>query len=149
VWGSSPLLGLSAATLYRSPMAKGRRKSHTLKEAQPKYSAVLLEFAEPLLATAPPNMSARQMQSALSIAVTVWNAVLMDAEAEGGSFVAEVRKRMRELPAVQPLVEILIRRRERLFAEHRWFVGAYDVSPGLPGLGGFTVRVEARGEAMP
>jgi hypothetical protein len=130
-------------------MAKARRKPRPPKDAQPKYSAVLLEFAEPLLATAPPNMSARQMQNALSIAATVWNAVLMDAQREGGTFVAELRERMRELPAVQPLVEILIRRREGLFAQHKWFVGSYNVVPGLAGLGGFTVRVEARGEPMP
>jgi len=89
------------------------------------------------------------MQNALSIAATVWNAVLMDAQPEGGSFVAELRQRMRALPAVQPLIEILIRRRESLFAQHKWFVGAYDVVPDQAGLGGFTVRVEARGEPMP
>lgn len=106
-----------------------------------KISETFLSFAEPLLQDLPAEGLVRHVESALSVAYTVWNAVIL-ADALGEErYLADARHRMRIDPAALVLVETLISRKRALFGDDARLIGTYEVRRTADG---FNVRADAR-----
>ena len=93
-----------------------------------KISATFLEFAEPLLAPLGADASVQQMEGALQIAFTVWNAVVYDAVQRGDHWVSQVRRLAKDAPdpGVLMLVEQMIARKRHLFGDDQRLIGKYE-----------------------
>ncbi len=113
---------------------------------EPKVSATLLEFVEPLflMPSGPPR---GKFSDILEIAVMVWNAVTFD-DHQGTNFVPDLRSRLQLIDdpngraLMLALVDDLIERKRTEFAHHIWAVGDWEIF--LQPDGEPRVRVEAR-----
>jgi len=127
--------------MYDLDFARERRDDRAVE--QPKVSATLLAFLEPLFLILPPN----KVNDVMNIAVLVWNSVVLD-DHRGTSYVTQTRSRLHLIPDtlgrefMLDLVDELIDRKRREFAEHVWLVGewAFFEQAGS----GPRLRVEAR-----
>ena len=98
---------------------------------EPKVSAVILDFVEPLFFTTfgPPPEKFEQI---LRLAVFVWNAVITD-DLEGTDFLSQARALLqpiedpRERRLMLGLVDHFEARKRREFAQHKWLVGHDEI----------------------
>jgi hypothetical protein len=95
-------------------------------------SAVLLDFAEPVLRTVPHDSSPKAVDSMLGMAWTVWNCVALD-DTKGGSSLAEARARLERLPpatgsVLLPLFDELVERKRAVFGDDRRLFGELKVT---------------------
>lgn len=110
---------------------------------EPKVSAVILDFVEPLffMPSGPPP---DKFEEILKIAVLVWNTVIID-DYEGTDYLTQTRAQFRptDNPGERHILLFLLdhfeARKRRDFAEHKWLVGGYQILQNECRL-----RVEAR-----
>ena len=91
-----------------------------------KISEALLEFAAPVLSLFEGEPSPTGIRPAFIVAITVWNAVILDESEEGTNFVEDARDRLgtgRELD----LFDALVRRKRTDFASDRRLIGDFEV----------------------
>jgi hypothetical protein len=101
-------------------------RSRTRQEFSPrKISETFLDFAEPLLAPLGAEAAEAEMEQALQIAFTVWNAVVFDAADRSSRWVDRVRGLTDHDPRIRALVEQLISRKQRLFGDDQRLIGEY------------------------
>ena len=84
--------------------AKTREKLPTRK-----ISETFLDFAEPLLTPLGAEAAEHEMEEALQIAFTVWNAVVFDAVDCSSRWVDQLRDLAGHDPDIRPLIEQLVR----------------------------------------
>lgn len=117
-------------------------RARTGKKSSPrKISETFLEFAEPLWVPLGAEVADHELEQALMIAFTVWNSVVFDAAEGGQSHVSQLRKLADQEPGVRMLVELLITRKQSLYAEDRRLVGDYRLHRRQ---GELRLRAEAR-----
>lgn len=92
-----------------------------------KISETFLDFAKPLLEPLGANAVEAEMEPMLQIAFTVWNAVVFDAADGSGRWVSQVRGLLNKDPRARALVEQLISRKQRLFADDHRAIGEYQL----------------------
>lgn len=92
-----------------------------------KISATLLAFAEPLLGSAPESLTWEEVEGALTLAWTVWNAAVMDATRENPQFLAEMRKLVAQEYPIAQMVEGLITRKQTQFGHNLRLLGEYRI----------------------
>ena len=103
-------------------------ESQLTKYPDKKISETFLQFAEPLLIGAPPSATEHQVEEALKVAFTVWNAVVYkDANGET-RFLDMLRESMASEPQLAAVVEQLIVRKRSLFADDYRVVGQYKLT---------------------
>ncbi len=105
---------------------------------------ILLKFAQPLLDTAPDGVSAEQLQGALNLAATVWDAVVTDDAIGVGVEISLQRvldDTSQQTPKMVPLLGSLANRKRRLFPDSDFLIGGIEVVEAEGG--GFTIRAEA------
>ncbi len=102
------------------PRAKTKEKSSTRK-----ISETFLDFAAPLLAPLSADATEKEMEGALKIAFTVWNAVVFDAVNRSNRWLDQVRDLAGHDPRVQAIVEELIARKQSLFGNDHRLIGEY------------------------
>jgi hypothetical protein len=90
-----------------------------------KISETFLDFAEPLLAPLGAEATEAEMEQALQIAFTVWNAVVFDAADRSGRWVGQVRTFADRDPRIRAIVDQLISRKQRLFGDDHRLIGEY------------------------
>ncbi len=95
------------------------------------HGALFADFAEPVLRMTEGGRRAEK-QRALEVAVTVWNAVVLeDAGVQPGAvdavFAALARLRDEERAMVQAVVETLVARKRSAFAQTRWMVSRCEL----------------------
>ena len=119
-------------------MARARAKE---QGAPRKISETFLEFVAPLLDALGPEATADQMENALKIGFTTWNAVVYDAVNVNSRFVDQLRDLTGHDPAVGAFVEQLIVRKRRLFRDDLRLIGHYQLYRDR---GEIRLRAEAR-----
>src|SRR5690242_2647503 len=98
----------------------------------------LQEFAVPIIQELPADAELKQLKNALTIAITIWNAVVLDDLGAGHDFVKQARQPLEELPEpgrtnLLATFETLVERKRRLFRDDLRAVGKWDVSRGPGG----------------
>ena len=106
-----------------------------------KISETFLDFAAPLLAPLGADATEQEIENALKIAFTVWNAVVFDAVNRSNRWVAQVRELVSHDPHIRELVEQLVARKQSLFGNDHRLVGEYRLYRHQ---GELRLRAEAR-----
>jgi hypothetical protein len=124
----------------RRPQQRGVSSSSSLR----KISDTLVDFAQPMLELAPPDATAADIEQRLRIVVLLWNAVVIDEADPSQDFLSGIRRTVGQapFPGVPSLIELLIERKQRDFADDRRLIGHFSVRSDPDG--GFTIRAEAR-----
>jgi hypothetical protein len=138
--------GKGAGSRIRKNRGDTEPRSHGMPRGVPdrKISETLLDFASPLLELVGDDASAEQVHELLMIAVTVWNAMVMEEWGHGQHFLDQVRAQLKD-PRVGPLgalVEVLIERRRERFAHDLRAIGHFEVRPDP--VDRFRIYAEAR-----
>jgi hypothetical protein len=98
------------------------------KTATPKkISETLLEFVAPLTSILGPTATEAELEQALQIGYTVWNAVVFDALEPGGQHVDEVLRLTARQEPVRQLIEYLIDHKRRHFKNDLRLIGDYQL----------------------
>ena len=122
------------------------RPKSRIKIPDRKISEVFLEFAEPLLIPLGPSATEHEMNQALEIAFTVWNAVVYETANDD----THCLKMLQDLTAGQPeavaLVNHLIDRKLHQFGDDHRFVGNFKLTIQD---GELKLRAEARDPTVP
>ena len=120
------------------------RRDHLAVE-QPKVSATLLAFVEPLFLK-PYGPPPERFAEILKIAVLVWNAVVLD-DHRGTAYLSQTRSRLRLIQDPRPrefmlaLADDFADRKRAEFSERVWLVGDWKI---IDQPGGFRLQVDAR-----
>jgi hypothetical protein len=104
-------------------MARPRTRG---KFSNRKISETFLDFAAPLLDPLGAEATEHEMENALKIAFTVWNAVVFDAVRRSSRWVDQVRGLAGHDPHVRAIIEQLIARKQNLFGNDHRLVGEYQ-----------------------
>ena len=86
-----------------------------------KISETLLDYARPLLEQVDEQTTQSLLEDGLKLAVTIWNAAVLEETTGADHYLAEIRERIR-LSGIRPAidtVDALIKRRRRVFAHPR------------------------------
>jgi hypothetical protein len=106
-------------------MARARSRK---KFANRKISETFLDFAAPLLDPLGAEVTEHEMENALQIAFTVWNAMVFDAVDRSSRWVDRLRNYLDgQDPRVQAFVEQLITRKKSLFGHDCRLIGEYQI----------------------
>jgi hypothetical protein len=120
--------------------------------ARGKISVRLVEFAQPLIddviAEQGPELTEEQLRNALMIAVTIWNAQVMEQIGKGSRYINEARRLLSSVPGPADgaaFIQGLIDRKIELFRDDLRYIGNVEVyrSPA----GELRVMAEARLDA--
>ena len=93
-----------------------------------KISETFLEFAEPLLVPLGPRATEQEMNSALQIAFTVWNAVVYETVNDDTHYLDMLEDLTAGQPEVLTLINELIDRKRRLFGNDHRLVGQFKLT---------------------
>ncbi len=98
-------------------------------------SSTLLSFCRPLLAAIGPAPDREAFEGVLKVAVTVWNAIVMEQVGFSGQYLEQARERVQEqaLPAAAGLFDSLVEHKHQAFAEDRRLILDYRVVEGDEG----------------
>ncbi len=106
-----------------------------------KISETFLEFVAPLTSILGPTATEAELEQALKIGFTVWNAVVFDALQPGGNHVDEALRLTAGNDPVRQLVEYLIDHKRRHFKNDLRLIGNYQLYRSG---GELRLRAEAR-----
>jgi hypothetical protein len=90
-----------------------------------KISEAFLEFAQPLVESAPPGATEADMEEPLKLAFTVWNAVVYADAVRDHRFLEQVRQLTSHDRMMKAVVEQLIQRKRDSFGDDHRLVGEY------------------------
>jgi hypothetical protein len=112
------------------------------KSAAPqKISETFLEFVAPLTSILGPNTTEAELEQALQIGYTVWNAVVFDTIEPGGRHVDEALRLTAHHESFRQLIEYLIEHKRRHFTNDLRLIGDYQLYRSG---GELRLRAEAR-----
>jgi hypothetical protein len=106
-----------------------------------KISETFLDFAAPLLDPLGTEATKHEMDSALQIAFTVWNAAVFDAVDRSSGWLDQLRDLAGQDPRVRALVEQLVVRKQSLYGNDLRLIGKYRL---FRRRGELRLRAEAR-----
>jgi hypothetical protein len=92
-----------------------------------KISETFLDFAAPLLEPLGPEATKQEMEQALKIAFTVWNAVVYDTVDRSSQWIDRLRDTTGHDPQVRAVVEHFVARKQRLFGHDHRLIGQYQL----------------------
>jgi len=93
-----------------------------------KISEIFLDFAAPLLRTMPADATDASFTRVLSLASTVWNAMVL-ADVQGDRhYLDRLREAVQHAPGGLALVTQLVERKRTLFGQDHYCIGAYKVT---------------------
>jgi len=100
--------------------------SHSIPDR--KISETLMNFVKPLLEKVDENTTKNQIEKGIQLAVTVWNAVVLDRLRENNTFKDSLRKKVTEdIPQGSELIEMLINRKHKYFSEDIRMITNFEV----------------------
>lgn len=103
--------------------SKKRDSSKSMPKGIPsrKISATLIDFAKPILENIDEKTTRKQIESGLIVAITAWNAIVIDAwgKSEGEGWLEKVRSLILDMgePQATHMFEVLVARKKRYFAD--------------------------------
>jgi hypothetical protein len=109
-----------------------------------KISEAFFDFAQPLFETEGGPPTQEEMEKALQLASTVWNAVVFDTVQGNMKFVTMARALVADHPPLPAMIEHLILRKQTVFGHDLRLVGEYSL---LGQDGDWRLRVEVRAPA--
>ena len=104
------------------------RKSPLSRYPDRKISETFLLFAEPSLEGMGPDVTEHELEEALRVAFTVWNAVVYETARGEKRFLDMVRELAAPEPQLAAVIEQLIARKYNLFGDDIRVVGQYKVT---------------------
>ena len=104
------------------------RKSQLTHFPDTKISETFLHFAEPLLAGLGPGATEHQMEEALKVAFTVWNAVVYETANDDTRFLDMLRESMAPRSELAMGIEQMIARKRSLFGDDHRVVGQFKLT---------------------
>ena len=104
------------------------RKSQLTPFPDTKISETFLHFAEPLLIELGPDATEYQMEEALKVAFTVWNAVVYETANGETRFLDMLREAMAPRPELAEPIEQMIARKRSLFGDDHRVVGQFKLT---------------------
>ena len=130
-----------------SKKRKGRKKQNQSKATKSgvpnrKISETLIDFASPILDSAPEGVTAEELKKGLVVAVTVWNAVVIEEWGFEQKYFDDIHKRLRSNPESAELIEALVERKRKKFAGDLRAISDFDVKVKKDGT--FSISAEAR-----
>jgi hypothetical protein len=111
-----------------------------------KISETFLEFAAPLLVPLGPGATEHEMNQALQIAFTVWNAVVYQTVNDDTHYLEMLGDLTAGQPEVVALINQLIERKRRQFGDDHRIVGHVQLTIHE---GQLNLRAEARDPTVP
>ena len=111
-----------------------------------KISETFLEFAEPLLVPLGPGATEQEMNQALQIAFTVWNAVVYETVNADTQCLDMLHDLTAGQPEVVAIVNLLIQRKRHEYGNDHRFVGNFQLTIRE---GELNLRAEARDPTVP
>jgi hypothetical protein len=94
---------------------------------QRNISEMFLDFADPIVETLPEDGNAAQMEHALKIAYTMWNAMVLE-EVKGDRHTLDLlHAAVVQHPEATILINALIDRKQTLFGSDHRLIGTYHV----------------------
>jgi hypothetical protein len=97
------------------------------KEPERKISEAFLEFSEPLWVSEAGKPTRIELERALKISWLVWNAAVTDAIRGTDEALAKLRENLPEAPEVLKVCELMLRRKQRLYASDLRLIHEYQV----------------------
>ncbi len=92
-----------------------------------KISATLIDFAHPILKHIDENTTQQQVEKGLIVAVTVWNAMVLDLWKKENNWLEKVRALFADEPDSLQLIETLVERKKTLFAQDLRAISDFSV----------------------
>jgi hypothetical protein len=120
---------------------EGKMANRTAKFPDRKISETLLHFAGITPHDLPNHAPERRAREALTVACTVWNAVIFADLLNDPRHLDEARRLIAGTPEAAVLVEQLIVRKRTLFADDERLIGNFEVTRTTEGI---NVHAEAR-----
>ncbi len=93
-----------------------------------KISETLLDFAQPFVAQVDSKMPQETIRQGFNIAVTIWNAFVMDRVNGNSDYQAMMQEQLGAQWEQNPLIRALVDRRKKLFADDMRFIAEHRVS---------------------
>jgi hypothetical protein len=93
-----------------------------------KISETFLDFAAPLLATMPDDVTEASVEKVLSIAFAVWNGIVLDGVNASEYYMTKVREQAARDTVLKALVAELADRKRTLFRDDQRLIGEYKVT---------------------
>ncbi|HOX44150.1 MAG TPA: hypothetical protein PK668_11160 [Myxococcota bacterium] len=92
-------------------------------------SAALLSFARPLLRAVGQPEREEELDAVLRVAVTIWNAVVLEQSGQAGRYLDQARRQIEEwsLPAAAQLFEALVEHKHQAFEDDLRLILDYRV----------------------
>ena len=97
------------------------------KTIERKISETLLDFSKPLLEAIGNGATKQELQRALSITYSVWNAVNFDSIINGTKYVTMLRQTMEKDLIGRGVIEELIKRKRNEFGDDLRLIGDYSL----------------------
>lgn len=92
-----------------------------------KISETIIDFAQPLLAQVDSTTSQETIRQGFLIAVTIWNAFVMDRVNGNAEFQTLMKKQLGEQWEINPVIKALVERRKKDFADDMRFIAEHQV----------------------
>jgi hypothetical protein len=98
-------------------------------------STALLSFARPLLRAVGQPKSEADLDAVLRVAVTIWNAVVLEQSGQAGRYLDQARRQIEEwsLPAAVQLFEALVAHKHQAFEDDLRLILDYRVMRAADG----------------
>ncbi len=93
-----------------------------------KISETFLDFASPLTAIMPDDVTEASIEKVLAIAYVVWNGMVLDDIHGNDYYMAKLKEPMAVDPVLASLVTELAHRKRTLFADDQRLIGEYKVT---------------------
>ncbi len=105
------------------------------QQAKPKkkISETFLRFAAPILSTMPEGATPSEIEKVLRVPQIIWNALVFDHASGTHGYLTRVRDTIAHSPVGVAVIEDLIDRKRRLFADDNLLIGEYRVTKLGPG----------------
>lgn len=98
-----------------------------------KISETFLRFAAPVLGTMPEGATPSEIENVLRVPHMIWNALVLDQASGTSDWLTRVRQSIADSPGGVAVIEDLIDRKRRLFADDNLLIGEFRVTRLGPG----------------
>lgn len=98
-----------------------------------KISETFLRFAAPVLSTMPEEATPSEIENVLRVPYMIWNALVFDHASGTDGWLMRVRETIAHSPVGVAIIEDLIDRKRRLFADDNLLIGEFRVTKLGPG----------------
>jgi len=98
-----------------------------------KISETFLRFAAPVLSTMPQGATPSEIENVLRVPHMIWNALVLDQASGNSDWLTRVRRSIAHSPGGIAVIDDLIDRKRRLFADDNLLIGEFRVTRLGPG----------------